>query len=84
MRTQADAVKGIKVDKITVWDGDEQKDDKTATVGFVSDLMKPILPVNGAFDTAGTELPCFPGKNKEEPAAPPAPTAKPGAPAGEF
>ena len=83
MRIQVDAVKGIKIDKVTVWDGGEQKDGKTATAGFVSGLMKSIPPMNELFDMAGMELPRFLGKNKEEPAAPPAPAAEPGAPAEE-
>ena len=83
MRIQVDAVKGIKIDKVTVWDGGEQKDGKTATAGFVSGLMKSIPPMNEMFDMAGMELPRFLGKNKEEPAAPPAPAAEPGAPAEE-
>ena len=70
MRIQVDAVKGIKIDKVTVWDGGEQKDGKTATAGFVSGLMKSIPPMNEMFDMAGMELPRFLGKNKEEPAAP--------------
>ena len=77
MRIQVDAVKGIKIDKVTVWDGGEQKDGKTATAGFVSGLMKSIPPMNEMFDMAGMELPRFLGKNKEEPAAPPAPAAEP-------
>ena len=83
MRIQVDAVKGIKIDKVTVWDGGEQKDGKTATAGFVSGLMKSIPPMNEMFDMAGMELPRFLGKNKEEPAAPPAPAEEPGAPAEE-
>ena len=83
MRIQVDAVKGIKIDKVTVWDGGEQKDGKTATAGFVSGLMKSIPPMNEMFDMAGMELPRFLGKNKEEPAAPPAPAEESGAPAEE-
>ena len=63
--------------------GGEQKDGKTATAGFVSGLMKSIPPMNEMFDMAGMELPRFLGKNKEEPAAPPAPAEESGAPAEE-
>ena len=51
--------------------------------GFVSGLMKSIPPMNEMFDMAGMELPRFLGKNKEEPAAPPAPAEESGAPAEE-
>lgn len=64
MKIQVEAVKGIKIDKVTVWDGGE-KDGKTATAGFVSGLMKSIPPMNEMFDMAGMNLPEFLGKKKE-------------------
>ena len=81
MRIQVDAVKGIKIDKVTVWDGGEGKDGKTATAGFVSGLMKSIPPMNEMFDMAGMELPKFLGSEKKPPEAPAAPeTPAPEAP----
>lgn len=68
MKIQVEAVKGIKIDKVTVWDGGE-KDGKTATAGFVSGLMKSIPPMNEMFDMAGMNLPEFLGKKKEAPTA---------------
>ncbi|HJB56327.1 MAG TPA: flotillin family protein, partial [Candidatus Flavonifractor intestinipullorum] len=68
MRIQVDAVKNIKIDKVTVWDGGEQKDGKTATAGFVSGLMKSIPPMSELFDMAGMDLPSYLGKKQEEPA----------------
>lgn len=84
MRIQVDAVKNVKIDKVTVWDSGEGKDGKTATAGFVSGLMKTIPPMSEMFDMAGMNLPEFLGK-KQEPAAPapvpaspaPAPEAEP-------
>ena len=73
MRIQVDAVKNIKIDKVTVWDGGEGKDGKTATAGFVSGLMKSIPPMNEMFDMAGMELPKFLGSEKKPPEAPAAP-----------
>jgi len=69
MRIQVDAVKNVKIDKVTVWDGGEGKDGKTATAGFVSGLMKTIPPMSEMFDMAGMNLPEFLGK-KQEAAAP--------------
>ena len=81
MRIQVDAVKNIKIDKVTVWDGGEGKDGKTATAGFVSGLMKSIPPMNEMFDMAGMELPKFLGSEKKPPEAPAAPeTPAPEAP----
>ncbi|MDL2206487.1 flotillin family protein [Eubacteriales bacterium OttesenSCG-928-N13] len=63
MRVQVDAVKNLKIDKITVWDGGE-KDGKTATANFVSGMMKSIPPMNEMFDMAGMQLPEYLGKPK--------------------
>ena len=75
MRIQVDAVKNIKIDKVTVWDGGEGKDGKTATAGFVSGLMKSIPPMNEMFDMAGMQLPQFLGTKKADEAAPAQPEA---------
>ena len=80
MRIQVDAVKNIKIDKVTVWDGGEGRDGKTATAGFVSGLMKSIPPMNEMFDMAGMQLPQFLGTKKADEAAP-APPEAPQAPA---
>lgn len=66
MRIQVEAIKNIKIDKITVWDGGAQQDGKTATAGFVSGLMKSIPPINELFDMAGMNLPEFLGTDKEK------------------
>ncbi len=64
MRVQVEAVKGIRIDKVTVWDGGSGKDGKTATADFVSGLMKSIPPMNEMFNMAGMELPRFLGSEK--------------------
>ena len=66
MRIQVDAVKNIKIDKVTVWDGGEGRDGKTATAGFVSGLMKSIPPMNEMFDMAGIKLPEYLGTEKKD------------------
>jgi len=77
MRIQVDAVKNVKIDKVTVWDGGEGKDGKTATAGFVSGLMKTIPPMSEMFDMAGMNLPEFLGKKQEAAAPIPAPGEAP-------
>lgn len=67
MRIQVDAVKNVKIDKVTVWDGGQGSDGKTATAGFVSGLMKSIPPMNEMFDMAGMNLPGYLGKKKDAP-----------------
>ncbi len=66
MRIQVEAIKNVKIDKVTVWDGGEGKDGKTATAGFVSGLMKSIPPMHEMFDMAGMSLPDYLGKPKAE------------------
>ena len=69
MRIQVDAIKNVKIDKVTVWDGGQGQDGKTGTAGYISGLMKSIPPMSEMFDMAGMELPEFLGKKKEETAA---------------
>lgn len=66
MRIQVDAVKNIKIDKVTVWDGGAGSDsgDKTATAGFISGLMKSVPPLKDVFEQAGMDLPKFLGEEK--------------------
>lgn len=72
MRIQVDAVKNVKIDKVTVWDGGQGADGKTATAGFVSGMMKSIPPLSEMFEMAGMDLPNYLGKKKENPAETPA------------
>ena len=71
VKTQVEAVKGIKIDKVTVWDGGNGKDGKTATSNFVSGLMGSVPPLTDLFKMAGLELPSYlAGKPAEEQGAP--------------
>lgn len=69
MRVQVDAIKNIKIDKVTVWDGGEKGDGKNATASFLAGLMKSIPPMNEVFAMAGMQLPEILGK-ANEPQAP--------------
>ncbi|WP_340199656.1 flotillin family protein [Ascidiimonas sp. W6] len=57
VKTQAEAIKNIKIDKVTVWDGGEGKDGKTSTANFVSGLYKSVPPLQEMFNMAGMNLP---------------------------
>jgi len=70
-RIQVDAIKNLKIDKITVWDsGAQNAGGKSSTANFVSGLMKAIPPMNELFDMAGMKLPEYLGKNKADITAP--------------
>jgi flotillin len=66
VRVQVEAIKNLKIDKVTVWDsnGGSGTDGKTATANFLSGIMKSIPPMNEMFDMAGMDLPEYLGKTK--------------------
>lgn len=68
MRVQVDAIKNIKIDKVTVWDGGAggKQDGKSSTASFLSGLMQSVPPLNEVFEMAGMELPEILGKKKQQ------------------
>ena len=64
MRIQVDAIKNIKIDKVTVWDSGAS-DGKSSTANFISGLMKSVPPLGEVFKQAGMELPAFLGSPME-------------------
>lgn len=58
VKTQVEAVKNIKIDKITVWDGNGANGN-TNTANFISGMMKSVPPLNDLFNMAGMELPSY-------------------------
>ncbi len=70
VRTQVEAVKNIKIDKITVWDsGNGQNENgNSSTANFVSGMMKTVPPLNDLFNMAGLNLPSYlKGPDDQEP-----------------
>ena len=65
VKTQVEAIKGINIDKVTVWDNGSG-DGKTSTANFLSGLMKSVPPLAELFDQAGMALPEYLAKRKEE------------------
>ena len=66
VKTQVEAIKGINIDKVTVWDNGSNADGKGSTANFLSGLMKSVPPLNELFEQAGMSLPEYLGKKKEE------------------
>jgi len=64
-RIQVDAIKNLKIDKITVWDSGKGADGKTTTANFVSGLMQSVPPLKEVFDMSGMELPKYLGTEKK-------------------
>ncbi|MBC8755604.1 flotillin family protein [Kordia sp. YSTF-M3] len=58
VKTQAEAIKNIKIDKVTVWEnGGGGKDGKTSTSNFISGMYKAVPPLQEMFNMAGMDLP---------------------------
>lgn len=82
IKVQVEAIKNIKIDKVTVWDSGANGNGKTSTAGFLSGLMKSVPPLEEMFSMAGLSLPEFLGKKKANDAETSAP-ALPDVEAGE-
>jgi flotillin len=61
VKIQVEAVKNLKIDKVTVWDnmGGSGGNGQPATANFLSGMMKSIPPMNELFQMAGLQLPEF-------------------------
>ncbi|MBR2453773.1 MAG: flotillin family protein, partial [Clostridia bacterium] len=76
MKVQVDAIKNIKIDKVTVWDGGQNAEGKTATANFISGMMKSVPPLDEVFTMAGMQLPTLLGKKVETEESAPAETTE--------
>mgnify|MGYP000457563413 FL=1 len=59
---QVDAIKNIKFDKITVWDGGTGTANGSTTANFMKDLIKSLPAMHDLANQAGIELPQILGK----------------------
>ena len=67
VKTQAEAIKNIKIDKVTVWENGGGKDGKTSTSNFISGMYKSVPPLQEMFNMAGMQLPDYlKGKEVQE------------------
>ncbi len=68
VKTQVEAIKNIKIDKVTVWEGGNNKEGEgNSTSKFVSGLYKSVPPLSDLFNMAGMDLPKYLGdKNGSE------------------
>jgi len=57
VKTQAEAIKNIKIDKITVWENGGGANGKSSTSNFISGMYKSVPPLQEMFNMAGMELP---------------------------
>jgi flotillin len=62
---QVEAIRNLKIDKLTVWDSGASADGST-TSNFLSSLIKSLPPLHDIAEMAGVELPKFLGEMVEE------------------
>jgi len=60
VKLQVEAIKNIKIDKVTVWDSmNANGDGGSNTANFLSGMMKSVPPLQDVFSQAGLELPSY-------------------------
>lgn len=64
VKTQVDAIKGIKIDKVTVWEGGQGAGEGSSTSNFISGLYRSVPPLTDLLNMAGMELPEYMGKKQ--------------------
>lgn len=63
VKVQVEAIKNIKIDKITVWEnGNSGSNDNNSTSNFISGLYKSVPPMQDLFGMAGMDLPKYLGE----------------------
>ena len=65
VKTQVEAIKNIKIDKVTVWENGGGDGEGNATSKFVSGLYKSVPPMSDLFNMAGMDLPQYLGQKTE-------------------
>ena len=60
VQLQTEAIKNLKIDKVTVWDG-AGGEKGSSTANFVSSLVKSLPPLHDVAKMAGVDLPAYLG-----------------------
>lgn len=63
---QVEAIKNLKIDKITVWDSGKGDGQGTSTANFLSGIVKSLPPLHEIAGMAGLDLPQFLGDMREK------------------
>lgn len=67
VKLQVEAIKNIKIDKITVWDSGSADGKSSSTANFISQFTKSLPALHDIASLAGLELPQYLGKVSQEP-----------------
>jgi len=63
---QVEAIKNIKIDKVTVWENGNGKDGGSSTANFMKGMAGSIPPLEDLFNMAGMDLPAYLGSKKDQ------------------
>jgi flotillin len=74
---QVEAIKNLKIDKVTVWDSAGGDGKGSSTANFVSSLVKSLPPLQDVAQMAGVELPDYLGRIADGEEKKPAPRKTP-------
>ncbi|MCF6364618.1 MAG: flotillin family protein [Bacteroidales bacterium] len=67
VETQVEAIKNIKIDKVTVWENGNGDGNGTSTANFMKGMMGAVPPLEDLFNLAGMNLPNYlKGKSTDE------------------
>lgn len=67
VKIQVEAIKNIKIDKVTVWEnGSQAGGEGNSTSNFISGLYRSVPPLNDLLNMAGMELPEYLGKKQAD------------------
>ncbi len=67
VKLQSEAIKNIKIDKVTVWDSGKGSSGNSSTADFISGLYGSVPPLQEMFNMAGMNLPEYlKGKDGEK------------------
>ena len=63
---QAEAIRGLKIDSITVWDSGGGAGEGSSTSNFLANLVKSVPPLHEVAANAGFDLPEYLGSLRSE------------------
>jgi flotillin len=66
VKLQTEAIRNIKIDKITVWDSGNNEKGNSSTANFMSSMVKSLPPLHDIAAMSGIDLPAFLGTLGQE------------------
>ena len=63
VKAQVEAIKGVNIDKITVWDSMSGADGASTTSNFLSSMIKAVPPMKDMYDMVGIKMPVIDAKD---------------------